>query len=784
MKGQNDGVKNEKQIVEAFDKKRIDRLSDYAKSFIKQLFPNASDSEEIHAEKVGGQGFKPDVCIEVAGEKRNISVKKGGGNSVHQEKTEYFINYCKQNLGMTDEEAESLLMFLYGDGTIDGDSEIEERLKDKALVETFKEQIKIVQNFLNKNKRSLLERFLIYGRKGKQKNIKADYLYHGDVQNGKWCPLDVETLDYLVGLPNSQEAPLSIGPLTIQVWNRNLEGNPRMESRRHSIQVKWGSCKSYIDTINKIPREYVQKEIRHVLGDNSQGFENQEKIIKVLNNSRVYELPTALKNIVIEMYPNVASSEIVKAYKITDNDIKPKISVCINGETKYLSVFMGNGNGVHQENINTFIPFCKEKLGMTDSEEESFRYIIYADGTTDGNSKAEDRLGDTLEIKEKYAKEIRIVQNFIDRNRRELVERFLMYGKAGKEKNIKSEYIYYGTNQTGRLLPYSEVVKFIVEQENSKSALLSIGPLTLQTWNRNLRAIPEYEKKRNSLQVKWGKMKNSLNQIREQMEVNKRGTADGDWEEYELVSKLNRDKNLSGKLWKSICDKLEFSNLDEIFAVRVSNLVNSKLSGRLVLPKADVYLVKGNINHQVLLDNNYWLDEDIIKNYDVKPIRNSGISCKRPNSKNFTYVKLTVNSFIELFNDSLLGAGISIFVKESELSLNNNVVKAWGSSEKMLLERFEEELRNRGGKVDKTSLMDVETCKIIKHTAIGEMAKIIKATPDIRETIFYGKTIFEEPYSASFTYINGKMSESHVPQFSISTGSGRHRGIYTIVVKP
>jgi len=332
--GQNDGVENEKQIVSAFNERQIKVLTAYQQAFIKQLYKNASDTDVVHAKKVGGQGFKPDVEIDVEGEKYSISVKKGGGNSVHQEKTELFLHYCVQTLDMTEEERDSLLLFLYGDGTTDGDSLPEERLKDQELVDTYKTEIEIVQRFFDRNKRNLLERFLVYGRLGRERGIKADYIYHGDATDGVWCPLDYEAIDYLAEVPNAPDAPLAIGPLTIQVWNRNLEGKPEMEQRRHSIQVKWGACKAYIEKINQIYLESLEKRKAEsmsvartrTLGDNRQGFENQDNLITLMNNHRVSELDTAVKNIVMEIYPHAAGSEIVRATKVTGNDVKPRLS--------------------------------------------------------------------------------------------------------------------------------------------------------------------------------------------------------------------------------------------------------------------------------------------------------------------------------------------------------------------------------------------------------------------------------------------------------------------------
>jgi len=789
MLGRNDGIENEKQLVSAFNKKPIQRLSAYQQKFIKDMYQSTSDTDVVLATKVGGMGYKPDVEIEVNGKKHFISVKKGGGNSVHQEKTELFVHYCMTELDMTEIERDSLLMYLYGDGTIDGDSLPEERLKNQELVDTFKIEIEIAQGFLNRNKRNLLERFLIYGRMGNADGIKADYLYHGDALDGVWCPLNYDTIDYLVEQPNAENSPLAIGPLTLQVWNRNLDGKPEMENRRHSIQIKWGACKTHIEKINqyqilKEKERETSAEKKRIIGDNRQGFENQENLIAIMDQSRVSDLPLAVKSMVTTMFPHVALSERVRAAKVTGNDVKPRVSVTVNGEKKNLTVFMGSGNAVHQEKFDGFLQFCRDELGISIEEENAFLAIMYGDGTLDGNSDAKNRLENTEEVKKHYSKQVRLAQDFFDKNKEALLERFLVYGKGGKQKNIKADYIYYGTDVTGRLASYATVIEYLKGKSGSDSALLSLGSLTTQPWNRNPTAKANLESRRHSLQIKWGGMKQDLSLICDLDDSKNKGTAEGDWEEYELVSKLNRDTNRTGKLWRTISSELDRLQLKDMFAVRVSNTVYSKLSERMVLPKADVYLVKGCIAHEVLLDNNYWLDEDVISNLDITPVPGSGISCKRPDSKNFTYLKLTQKSFVKLFDDLSMGAGISLFVTEKDVHLNSQVLEHWDVNEQVMSDIYIEDLHASGIDSSEWKITNVAVCKVIKAAAIRNMKNMIIRNRDIADSVFKGTGFFEEPYTANFIYKNGELSKTFIPSFNITTGSGRHKGIYTIVIKP
>ena len=311
-----------------------------------------------------------------------------------------------------------------------------------------------------------------------------------------------------------------------------------------------------------------------------------------------------------------------------------------------------------------------------------------------------------------------------------------------------------------------------------------MGALTSQPWNRNPEGKTNLERRRHSIQIKWGGMKKDIEKISNEIEQDNLGTADGSWEEYELVSKLNRDKKVGSKLWSVLCETLGITSLEDVYAIRVSDMVYSKLSERKVLPKADVYLVKGKISHQVLLDNNYWLDEDVVKGLDLKIVSHSGISCKRPNSKSFTYAKLTIQSFLKLFESKEVGAGICLFVKDSELAHNEEILNAWNVTESELIDFYASELSNQGLNSQYHRINNAEYCSIIKKTAISRAEKMIHDQTSISNALFWGTGVFEEPYSANFTYINGVVNPTYIPKFSITTGSGRHKGNYTIVIKP
>lgn len=779
------GLQNELEFADYLNEKKYHELNYNSLKFIKQIYPGINSNTIISAKKIGGMGLKPDIIIDVEKALTYISLKKGSGNSVHQETISKFLLFCKNELNMTDEVRNSFLLYLYGDGTLDGKGEIEERLDGKELRAKYNFDLNQIQAFLNKHKRVLIERFLVYGRRGRELNIKADYLYHGYISNGTWAPLDY-IVDYLIerSEETTKEGP-SIGPLTLQIWNRNIKGNPKTEDRRHSIQIKWGgNIKEHINIANKrFLGDLIktpQIALDRVFGDNSHGFKNSKEIAHGLNESKVKHIRGALLGLINSIFPGCGLSSMIYCEQI--NKAKPDLKITIEGYSKNVSVFIGTGNGVHQENFNDFVEYCKNELYMTSNEENALKLVYYGDGTVDGTGKIENRLKNST-IKTTYLNEISISQAFFNRNKRKLAKRFLITG-INFDKPA-ADYIFYGDVNKGICLPYDVILDYIEETDFNINSLLSIGPLSFQMWNRNLSGNSSAEHKRGSLQIKWGIAK--WLEIIQSYNIQKKleRQLDGITAEYELVALMNQNRTKNNPLWRFIMSKLSLTSLENIFAIRVNHLVESKFLGIKIFPKSDLYLCEANISEDLLEANSYHIDELILENMNIQsvPIIGSGISCKIASSSSFTYAKISPNNFEKIFGNRLLGAGASLFVKEDDIKLNNIVLKGWNISET----DFIKALKNIGQYSDLEKISDLKSVELkkIKSYFINKIKEIILSNKTVAEMIFIGNGLYDEPYNAKFLYSKGNIKINAIPEsFTVTTGSGRHKGKYTIVIKP
>ncbi len=255
-----------------------------------------------------------------------------------------------------------------------------------------------------------------------------------------------------------------------------------------------------------------------------------------------------------------------------------------------------------------------------------------------------------------------------------------------------------------------------------------------------------------------------------------KGTKEGTTQEIEFVKLLNKKENLS--YWNTL-------SLNPInnYAIRVIYKKYGKLNDSKILPKADAFIATGEIPLDYLKAKDYFLDEKDVVKFDLKYISKSGISIKRADSKQYQIMKMSSSTFKKLFNSNILASGASIYcTKEIEFIKNNDLLNGWGVDKNDFINYFNKELN-----LSLTSLILAESKKslgAIKKFSNEKIAKIINDDKVISDFIFFGIGNFEEPFTAYWLYEYGKFKPNYIIPFTITTGSGRSKGVYTIVLKP
>lgn len=258
-----------------------------------------------------------------------------------------------------------------------------------------------------------------------------------------------------------------------------------------------------------------------------------------------------------------------------------------------------------------------------------------------------------------------------------------------------------------------------------------------------------------------------------------RGTLEGELEEKKLVQSINKRDSLGVEILK----KMNL-NLNNVFAVNVTGMVFGKIQGKKIKPKSDIYLFKSDkITKKDLEELDYYISEK-----DLKPdnfIEGTGISVKLVDSRQYQILKVNPSTFKIIYKSNLLASGASIYCnKLEEFEKNESVLKAWGVSQKDFINFFSKVIDNVESIFDQRTVLSLKTAKQVKSYCNNEIKRMSIEDTDISGYIFRGHGNFEEPYVAHWIYEKGKFKELTSYDFTVTTGSGRTKGDFTIVFKP
>ena len=221
-----------------------------------------------------------------------------------------------------------------------------------------------------------------------------------------------------------------------------------------------------------------------------------------------------------------------------------------------------------------------------------------------------------------------------------------------------------------------------------------------------------------------------------------------------------------------------FPNTQSVFAVHVTTNQHSLLNNKMVKPKADAYLISApTLTRSDLEKTEHYLSEDATKSFDYEIVPDSGISVKRPDSDTYQIHKFTVNSFIAVFDDAILGAGATIYIdNENHQTDNFGIIAKWGVSESSFNKYFAEKIKI--GSSNSNSRYAA-----IQRYCLDEIKNLVTGNRRLSEIVFSGKGIFESPYFAEFSYTHGVLEKLQLIDFYVSQGSNR-KANPTIVFKP
>lgn len=520
------------------------------------------------------------------------------------------------------------------------------------------------------------------------------------------------------------------------------------------------------------------------MSSNPHGNANELVVSNYLNGKKYKDLNLTMKEFIkdvcIEKNITFDDNTNIEAEYVRNPKFKQDIYLKINEVKIGISLKLGSGNSCHQEKIEDFISFIRTNCSASDEICNLWRFFIWADGTYDGNGSMEKGQDgkilcrfDANGFKKKYPEKRAILQQFLNLNKALLIERALFVGKY----NSDVDFIYHGTYKQGRWISKKEVINLLVnKQSESKRACLTIGSLTVQAWNVSLSG--KTENKRGQIQLKYGTMKKDFAKIMKN-NAHSFGTFFGDLEEFDLTQTMNKNKGNS--MWKTLLPNI--TDYTDYYLVKVSSNQPSNLSGKKVKTKSDAYVVNVKLPNEFLLQKEFVLEESDLSKYDYNKIPETGISIKMKNSKNYTYQKFTKNSFYKAFskldNVEFWLTSLLIYSSNSERHKNERIITDLGDTLESYLNKVHSLIGINIDSIDNNIFWDS-----IRKTAQAKVKEHINNNPDLLDNIFTGKHWFCAPYHAIFIYEGGKLRRNEISDFSITTGSGRSSGHYTIEITP
>lgn len=243
----NYGIKRENDIIDALNNKRFYELNPNLKLFVNFLFKNNKADSIVQCERMYGYP-KPDFKITTNNKTRYVSMKSGATKCIHSETIQNFISYLR-NEGITDETLKTILLYQFGDLTLDGSGK--ERYSLNEILKPLKERIEKANKELNSNLGFILkftDRCFFTGLK--HTTTPADTVYYGTYEKGV-AVTNIQIFNYVLHKNWNFYTLLHIGPFLLRPGARYAHKEILQPRRRFIIYAEWPKFYEKINDIIK-----------------------------------------------------------------------------------------------------------------------------------------------------------------------------------------------------------------------------------------------------------------------------------------------------------------------------------------------------------------------------------------------------------------------------------------------------------------------------------------------------------------------------------------------------
>lgn len=240
------GIIFEQKVVDALNNKKYKELSNNMRSIIDTIYPNIKPREFITC-RLTQDFIKPDIIISIKKhESAYVSLKHGASTVMHSESIKEFVLFLR-SLGVSTRAQKILLLYHYGDGTMDGSGKIR-----KDYHETYQWLEKDIQEFneeINSNPdlvEAILDRLIFQGVNSKA--TSATHIYQGDMSYGTTVS-KLQIYKHLKRKKYDFYENMHIGPLLIKAHARYSHKEIVDPKRREKVEFYWPKFESDIKYI-------------------------------------------------------------------------------------------------------------------------------------------------------------------------------------------------------------------------------------------------------------------------------------------------------------------------------------------------------------------------------------------------------------------------------------------------------------------------------------------------------------------------------------------------------
>lgn len=238
----------------------------------------------------------------------------------------------------------------------------------------------------------------------------------------------------------------------------------------------------------------------------AEGYSNEKGMIEALDGKKYRSLPPNLQEVVSGCLGFKPGDDAAISAELAEQGGKPDIVVSICGKKLYVSIKSGHGNSVHQEPVEDMINYF-DQIGGSPGIAKALRLFIWGDGTENGTGHRDARMS-VKDVISKYPDETKLLREFLENHKRELITRFI---KTGGHGGISAEFIYYGTPEEGYCASADSVIDFLCDSHRQGSAM-PVGGLSMQAWNRAISSAKS-DQKRGNVQLKWPNIEKDIQEI-------------------------------------------------------------------------------------------------------------------------------------------------------------------------------------------------------------------------------------------------------------------------------